>query len=122
MMLEKAEESLKAAQFCLDRGLYNSATSRAYYAMYQAVEVALNNAGFHRSEWSHPGLQATFSNELIKRRKLYSSVFSRYINRALELRIIADYRKISISQRQGAQAARWAEEIVQQVRKKVLHG
>ena len=122
MLLEKAEESLKATKLLFDGRLYNSAASRAYYAIYQAVEVALNDAGFRRKEWSHPGLQATFSNELVQRKKLYPALFSRYINRALELRIIADYREISISQRQSAQAAQWAEEIFQQVKKKVHHG
>ena len=63
MLLEKAKESLQAARLCLDSSLYNSATSRAYYAIFQAVEVALSNAGFHQREWSHSGLQATFSTD-----------------------------------------------------------
>lgn len=122
MRFEKAEESLRAAQLCLDRRLYNSATSRAYYAIYQAVEVALNEAGFHRKEWSHSGLQATFANELVRRRKLYPSLFSRYVNRALELRIVSDYREISISHRQSTQATQWAVEILQHVKERVQHG
>lgn len=122
VVLEKAEESLNAARLCLERRLYNSATSRAYYAIYQAAEAALTDAGFHRMEWSHPGLQATFTNELIRRRKVYPALFSRYINRALELRIVADYRTISISHKQSAQATQWAEDIIQRVKQRVLHG
>lgn len=122
MLFEKAEESFKAPRLCLEHQLYNSAVSRAYYAIFQTVEAALSDAGFHRKEWTHPGIQATFTNELIRRKKVYPPQFSRYINRALELRIIADYRNISISYKQGTQATRWAEEIIQQVKEKVSHG
>ncbi len=37
--IEKAEESLKAPQRCLDEGWYNSGASSAYYAMFQAVRT-----------------------------------------------------------------------------------
>ncbi len=118
MPFEKAEESLRAAKCCFSQKLYNSATSRAYYAIYQAAQVALQKAGFSREAWSHAGLHATFTNELIHRRKLYPPVFARYLNRVMELRIIADYRGISISRKQGEQATRWAEEIFNNVRER----
>lgn len=41
MEIAKAEESLKAAALCHSQGLYNSSASRAYYAMFQAAQVAL---------------------------------------------------------------------------------
>jgi len=72
MDIAKAEESLKAAELCYNAGLYNSSASRAYYAMFQAAQVALEKAGFKRAEWSHTALRATFANELTRRRKLYS--------------------------------------------------
>jgi Uncharacterized conserved protein related to C-terminal domain of eukaryotic chaperone, SACSIN len=50
MELAKVEESLKAAELCYKAGLYNSSVSRAYYAMFQAAQVALEKAGFKRSE------------------------------------------------------------------------
>jgi hypothetical protein len=65
-----------------------------------------------RSEWSHPALQASFVNELIRRRKLYPTLLGQHFNRALQLRLDADYRPKGISQRQAAQAVRWAQEFV----------
>ncbi|MBI4490828.1 MAG: HEPN domain-containing protein [Deltaproteobacteria bacterium] len=56
MELGRAMESLKAAEVCLKENLVNSAASRAYYAMFQAAQVALETAGFTRTQWSHPGL------------------------------------------------------------------
>ena len=41
MEIAKAEESLKAAELCYAQGLYNSSANRAYYAMFQAAQVAL---------------------------------------------------------------------------------
>ena len=45
MTLDRAQESLQAAQLCLREALVNSATSRAYYAMFQAAQIALQPAG-----------------------------------------------------------------------------
>ena len=35
MLLDRAQESLRAAELCLEVELVNSAASRAYYAMFQ---------------------------------------------------------------------------------------
>lgn len=56
MELTRAIESLKAAELCLSESLVNSAVSRAYYAMFQAAQAALEAAGLVRSEWTHKGL------------------------------------------------------------------
>jgi uncharacterized protein (UPF0332 family) len=45
MEITRAEESLKAADLCLREGLVNSSASRAYYAMFQAAQVALEAEG-----------------------------------------------------------------------------
>ncbi|MGE0827032.1 MAG: HEPN domain-containing protein [Candidatus Binatia bacterium] len=78
MDIERARESLKAAQLCLQEELVNSATSRAYYAIFQAAQVAIAVAGSPRDEWSHSGLQAAFVRELIHRRK-YTQPYSEII-------------------------------------------
>ena len=46
MEIAKAEESLKAAEICHAQGLYNSSASRAYYAMFQGAQVALEAADY----------------------------------------------------------------------------
>jgi len=58
MEFNRAQESLQAAQLCLQLGLVNSAANRAYYAMF---------AG------------ATFTTELIQRRKPYRAVLRDYL-------------------------------------------
>ena len=52
MELARAVESLQAAELCLRAGLVNSAASRAYYAMFQAAQAALEAGGLVRSQWS----------------------------------------------------------------------
>lgn len=122
MPLDRAQEALTAAQVCLERNLPYSATSRAYYAMFWAAQVALARVGISRSEWSHPALQASFVNELIRRRKLYSAFFGPYLNRALQLRLDADYRPKGVSLKQATQVVRWAQEFVATLTGGVAHG
>jgi uncharacterized protein (UPF0332 family) len=76
--------------------------------MFQAAVVALEAAGFHRDTWSHAALQATFTYELIHRRKIYPRRLAEYLNRALFWRNIADYGEADISQRRAKQLVDWA--------------
>lgn len=112
MALDRAQEALEAAQACLEKRLYQSATSRAYYAMFWAAQAALATVGVKRSEWSHAALQASFVNELVRRRKSFAAVFGQHFNRALQLRLDADYRLKGVSQRQATQSVSWAREFV----------
>jgi uncharacterized protein (UPF0332 family) len=122
MPLDRAREALEAAQVCLEKRLHHSASSRAYYSMFWAAQAALAHAGMRRSEWSHPALQASFVSELIRRRKRYSSSLGQLFNRALQLRLDADYRIKGVSQRQATQGVRWAEEFLAAVTREISHG
>ena len=116
MSLEKAEEFLKVAQRCLEEGWYNSAVNRAYYAMFQAARAALAAVGIHRPWWRHGSLQATFSTELVQRRKLYPAAFVRNLAEAMELRHSADYNDSHAPPRRATRMVRNAEEFVSRVR------
>lgn len=122
MELDRAREALAAAQLCLERNLNHSAASRAYFAMFWVAQHALTRHGVRRSEWSHSALQASFVHELIRRRKLYPALFGQHFNRALQLRLDADYRPKGISQRQATQTVRWAQEFVAALTEEVSHG
>lgn len=122
MEIAKAEESLKAANLCYSQGLYNSSASRAYYAMFQAAQVALEAEGFTRPEWSHAGLHATFANELTRLRKQYSAAFARDLIIVQELRHTADYRDYDLGERQAARALNKAREFVNTVKARIAHG
>ena len=122
MDIAKAIESLKAAERCYNEGLNNSSVSRSYYSMYQAAQAALEAAGFLRGEWTHAGLQATFANELTRRRKLYSAFLARDLNVVQDLRHTADYRDHDVSKRQATRALAKASEFVGQIRKGLSNG
>ena len=122
MEMAKAAESLNAAELCYAQGFYNSSTNRAYYAMFQAAQVALETAGFMRPEWSHAGLHATFANELTRRRKQFAPVLARDLPIVQELRHTADYRNHHLSTRQATRALSKAREFVQAIKRSVSHG
>lgn len=115
MEITRAEESLKAADLCLREGLVNSSANRAYYAIFQPAQVALEAEGLLRSEWSHRGLHATFNAELIDRRKLYPRVFRDYLTAALTVRQAADYGEPGVSARVAQRQARRALAFVKTV-------
>jgi uncharacterized protein (UPF0332 family) len=119
--IDRAREALNAAQLCLERNLNHSAASRAYYAMFWVAQHALTRYGVRRSEWSHSALQASFVSELIRRRKLYPALLGQHFNRALQLRLDANYRAKGIGRQQAAQAVRWAQEFVIALTEEVFH-
>jgi uncharacterized protein (UPF0332 family) len=116
MSLEKAEEFLKAAQRCLEEGWYNSAVNRAYYAMFQAARAALAAVGLDRPSWRHGSLHATFSTELIRRRKLYPLSLVQNLAEVMELRQIADYSDVQIPQRRATRVVRAAAAFLNRVK------
>jgi uncharacterized protein (UPF0332 family) len=122
MELAKVEESLKAAELCYKAGLYNSSVSRAYYAMFQAAQVALEKAGFKRSERSHTALRAMFGNELTRRRKLYSPFLARSLALGLELRLKADYEGEDVSRKQTERGLRWAKDFIEHIKESLSYG
>lgn len=115
----RAMESLKAAELCLNASLVNSAANRAYYAMFQAAQAALEDTGLVRSEWTHRGLHSTFNRDLITQRKLYPRVLRDYLTSALAVRQAADYGEAGVSAkiarrqvRRAAQFVNAAEEVI----------
>jgi uncharacterized protein (UPF0332 family) len=103
MLIEKARESLKAAELCFGEGLYNSAANRAYYAMFQAAIVALESAGFQPQgkNWTHEAVHSLFAFELLRKRKLYPNDWSTYLSDAFVIRNQADYKEANVSKRQA---------------------
>lgn len=89
--------------------------------MFQAAQVALAAAGHARAEWSHPGLQATFTTELIHRRKLYGAVFRDYLSSAHRVRQVADYGADGASRKLGERLCRRAARFVSAVQQEVHH-
>lgn len=116
MSLKKAEECLTVAQRCLQEGWYDSAVNRSYYAMFQAARAALAAAGFRRPWWRHGSLQAAFSTELVRRRKLYPAHFVPYLADAMALRHMADYSDSQAPRREATRMVRCATEFLSHVK------
>ena len=121
MQIEKAKESLQAAELCFANKLYNSTANRAYYAMFQAAVVALEVGGAKAvgARWSHKRVQSTFSSELIRKRKVYPTSLVQMLPKGLEIRNDADYVAGNISKRRASKILRWARDFVERVEKVV---
>jgi uncharacterized protein (UPF0332 family) len=89
--------------------------------MFQSAVVALEHAGFQRESWSHSALQATFTNELIRRKKVFPAQLSTYLNRAAYWRNIADYSPQDISTRHAEQLFHWAKDFAAKIEKEVAN-
>lgn len=123
MDVERARESLRAAQLCLQEGLVNSAARRAYYAMFQAAQIALEAISIRpEREWSHQRLQGVFVGELIHRRKIYPSVFRDYLSSGLIIRQSADYGQAGVSRKIAQRLVHRAASFVAAVEEKAQHG
>ena len=117
--LAKAHENLAGAESELAYGRSNSCARSAYYACFHTAIAALIQAGLASPEppsgWGHDWVQARFVGQLIQRRKLYPASLRRTSADLLDLRHKADYRVVSVSQRDGQQAVRRAQAFVQVV-------
>ena len=122
MLIERAQESLRAAELCLEERLVNSAASRAYYAMFQAAHVALEAAGVGRAQWSHPALQAAFTTELIYRRGIYPRTLRAHLSIGLGVRHTADYGAAGVSSTVANRMVRRAAAFVSAVKEGTGHG
>jgi uncharacterized protein (UPF0332 family) len=119
---ERAQASLRAAEYCLTQGLWDSAVSRAYYALLQAAICALESRGLRRREWTHKGVHSHFVQHFVRRRKLIPASFAGALPSVMQLRHIADYQQPGVSQRQAERAVRRAREFVTLLQREVFDG
>ena len=87
-LIEKAKESLRAAQLLTRKGLHDFATSRAYYTMFYIAEALLLGEGLAYSK--HSAVISAFGQRFAKTKRV-SVEFHRYLIDAEDSRNIADY-------------------------------
>jgi uncharacterized protein (UPF0332 family) len=87
--LEKAAESIDAADLLLKHGYLNVAASRAYYACFYTAQALLLSLGLEYS--SHHQVVAQYGRHFSKTRLLDSSYHALLIT-SFDLRQFADYR------------------------------
>ncbi len=87
-LLEKAKESLEAAQILIDNNLAAIAVTRAYYSMFYVAEAFL--LGEELTFSSHSAVISAFGRLFAKEKRLPVD-YHRYLINAQEKRIEADY-------------------------------
>lgn len=87
--LRQADESLAAAELLLSEDFAGYAAARAYYGMFYVAQAFLATRGLASSK--HSGVVSMFGHEFAKSSDV-PAYFHRYIIRAGELRLLADYR------------------------------
>ena len=112
--LERAEQSIRAAQELTAGGFYDFAASRAYYAAFYAATAALLGQGLDLSK--HSGVIAAIHQRFIKTGKL-SKDQGKELNWLFELRNVGDYGvTVHVSQPDAARAIQAADSFLQAIK------
>lgn len=89
-LMQKGARALESARLLLDAGDADGARNRAYYAMFDAARAALASETSPEDTRTHNGLIAAFRLRLVKTGRLPKEL-GRMLNRAEEVRLLADY-------------------------------
>ena len=117
-LMAKAIRAGESAQLLLDTGDLDGACNRAYYAMFDAARAALLAAGVQRGAEvprTHGGVIAAFSLHLVKPGRV-SLELGRALNRAEEIRLVADYKGETVDHKHAAWAVSQAIAFVHAMR------
>jgi len=112
LLLGKAETAYTSARALFDLGDFDSAANRAYYAMFNAARAALiiSNAPIKDDIGrTHSGLIGAFGEHLVTGGRIPKEI-GKLLNRAHEIRLLADYMD-------GSVEAEVAEQIINQAGK-----
>ena len=90
-LLDKAKQSLAAAERLLVDGFHDFAASRSYYAMFYATEALLLSQDISFSK--HSAVIAAFGKRFVKT-GIFEPRFHRYLLDAFDLRNLGDYGAI----------------------------
>ncbi len=112
-LMQKADESLAAADLLLTQGYTDFAASRSYYAMFYAAEAALLSKGLAFSK--HAGVISAFGQHFAKPGLLPGNLH-RYLLDAFDIRQVGDYDAPgTVGEERANQVLTAAREFVQAV-------
>lgn len=117
-LMAKAERACASARALLDLGDVDGACNRAYYAMFDAARAALLLSGGALTSnigRTHSGLISAFGKHLIKNGPV-SKEMGRLLNRAEEIRLVADYTGDSVELSDACELVEQAEIFVAAIR------
>ena len=113
-ILEKAQESLAAAELLLQQGFTDFAASRAYYAMFYVAEALLLQRGLTFS--SHSAVLAAFGKEFARTKEL-DPVYHRFLILAQEYRQQGDYNfGPGVTPEQVQDVVEWGRQFLEEAR------
>lgn len=117
-LMAKAGTACSSARALLDLGDVDGAANRAYYAMFDAARAALLASGAPVEPdigRTHSGLIGAFGNFLVKNGPVSKEV-GRLLNRAHEIRLVADYNGDSVEPADAQEIVEQAETFVAAMR------
>jgi uncharacterized protein (UPF0332 family) len=114
-LMQKAARALDSARLLLDAGDTDGACNRAYYTMFDAARAALASEAEPEATRTHSGLIAAFGLRLIKTGRLPKEL-GRMLNRAEEVRLLADYTGGAVEPQDARELLSQAEVFVRAVR------
>ena len=110
LLMNKARESLAAAEMLCGKGYHDFAAARAYYAMFYAAEALLLERGLAFS--SHGAVQGAFGKEFSKTGAL-DAKFHRYLLDAQDSRNQGDYGVgTPVTEPKAKETLNWAAEFI----------
>jgi uncharacterized protein (UPF0332 family) len=121
-LMAKADTACLSARALVDLGDVDGAANRAYYAMFDAARAALLASGAPVEPdigRTHSGLIGAFGNYLVKNGPV-SKELGRLLNRAHEIRLVADYNGDSVEPADALEMVEQAETFVAAMRAKFM--
>lgn len=113
-LIDKAQQSLAAADLLKEGGFLSFAASRGYYAMFYAAEALLLSRGAAYS--SHAAVIAAFGREFAKTQALDRRLHQWLIN-AFNMRNMGDYdARVDFTDDQVGELLTWARDFVRDAR------
>lgn len=109
-LFSRSGRYIKSSRLLIEDKDYESAVSRAYYAMFYAVEALLLSKELSFS--SHKAVISAFGEHFVKS-GLFKKEFGRAITRAFEKRQLSDYEfTFVITEKEAAELLKETEEFV----------
>lgn len=101
-LFQKADQAVKSAKLLLQSSDFDGACNRAYYAMFDAARAVLLHSQLVLSEKikTHSGLISAFSLHFVKT-NIVPHALGKTLNKAEEIRLIADYSGALVEQEQA---------------------
>ena len=124
ILLAKAQRACSSARVLLEIGDLDGAANRAYYAMFDSARAALVASGVARQSDSgrtHGGLIGAFGRHMVKTGKVPVEM-GRLLNRAHEIRLVADYTGDCMEPAEAAGLVAQADTFVALMCEQVLQG